>query len=143
VADTERRPLRLTLFTRDEATRTVEDIRRDFQAAVQARRELRRVQRRLEVLELAMAGASPENPDAREQRVLAARRTALVERIRAAVERVQRPGCVIKDLDQGLVDFYSLDGDRLIFLCWRLGEAEVAHWHTLDGGFATRKPLPD
>ena len=52
-----------------------------------------------------------------------------------------RRGCVLKDLDRGLLDFYALSGDRLIFLCWQLGESEIAHWHTLEGGFAGRQPL--
>ena len=30
----------------------------------------------------------------------------------------------------------------LVLLCWRLGEEAVTSWHTLDGGFAGRKPLP-
>ena len=42
---------------------------------------------------------------------------------------------------EGLVDFPSrLDG-RTVFLCWRLGEPEVLHWHELDAGFAGRQPL--
>jgi len=54
---------------------------------------------------------------------------------------VHRRGVLVKDLERGLVDFYALSGDRLIFLCWHLGEAEVSHWHTLEGGFSTRQPL--
>lgn len=42
---------------------------------------------------------------------------------------------------EGLVDFPAeLDG-REVFLCWRLGEPEVLHWHELDAGFAGRRPL--
>ena len=48
---------------------------------------------------------------------------------------------MVKDLDQGLIDFYALAGDRLVFLCWKLGEREVAHWHPLDGGFEQRQSL--
>jgi hypothetical protein len=48
---------------------------------------------------------------------------------------------MVKDIDRGLVDFYALSGDRLILLCWHLGEAEVSHWHSLEGGFASRQPL--
>jgi hypothetical protein len=39
------------------------------------------------------------------------------------------------------VDFYSLRGDRLVFLCWRSGEQDVTFWHSLDGGFTARRPL--
>jgi hypothetical protein len=30
---------------------------------------------------------------------------------------------------------------RVVFLCWRLGESEVLHWHDLESGFAGRQPL--
>ena len=62
--------------------------------------------------------------------------------LQRGLKRIHQHGCVIKDLGQGLVDFYALNGDRLIFLCWKLGEPEVSHWHALDGGFATRRPVP-
>ena len=48
---------------------------------------------------------------------------------------------MVKDLDKGLVDLYALLADRLIFLCWHLGEAEVAFWHSLDSGFQGRQSL--
>ena len=50
-------------------------------------------------------------------------------------------GCLVKDLDRGLVDFHALAGDRLVYLCWQVGEQTVEHWHTLDGGFSSRQSL--
>jgi len=47
----------------------------------------------------------------------------------------------VKDPATGLVDFPSLRDGEEILLCWLLGEDEVAWWHTLDGGFAGRRPL--
>ena len=41
-------------------------------------------------------------------------------------------GCVFKGFEAGLVDFYSLREDRPIFLCWRLGEERITHWHEID-----------
>ena len=41
----------------------------------------------------------------------------------------------------GLVDFPAeLDG-RQVYLCWKLGESEVLHWHEIDAGFEDRQPL--
>ena len=62
-------------------------------------------------------------------------------RILKGIEGVQSRGCLVKDVARGLVDFYALSGDRLIFLCWQLGERSVEHWHTLEGGFSGRQPL--
>ena len=143
VADTDRiRGTRLTLFTVAEANRIVEEIAPEMEALVQAGREAARVQARIDVLELAIAGASDDNPDVLELKSLNVQRIELKALLQRGLKQVHRHGCVIKDLGQGLVDFYALNGDRLIFLCWKLGEPEVSHWHALDGGFATRRPVP-
>jgi len=133
--------LKLNLFTVDEANAALDDIRPRLQRVVSAKGEFDLLQTRIEVLSLAVAGASRENPDARELSELHPRRTRLAEEISREIAAVQRHGCVIKDLDRGLVDFYALMGDRLVFLCWQLGEDDVSHWHSLDGGFSSRQPL--
>jgi hypothetical protein len=58
------------------------------------------------------------------------------------VEELQELGVLVKDLDQGLVDFPALHGEEEVLLCWRVGEDAVAFWHGLEEGFAGRKPLP-
>ncbi len=65
----------------------------------------------------------------------------IAAQISAAVERIGRLGCVIKDLEAGLIDFYSLRGSEPIFLCWQFGEPAVSHWHALDAGFAGRQEI--
>lgn len=57
------------------------------------------------------------------------------------LEKLERIGCLLKDLDQGLVDFYCKFEGRNIFLCWRLGESRIDAWHEIDEGFIGRKPL--
>jgi hypothetical protein len=64
------------------------------------------------------------------------------EEVIRCVEELQELGVLVKDLDQGLVDFPAVRGDEEVLLCWRLGEDEVAFWHSLEGGFAGRRPLP-
>jgi hypothetical protein len=59
-----------------------------------------------------------------------------------SVEELQRLGVQVKDLDEGLIDFPALRGDEEVLLCWRLGEEEIAFWHTVEEGFAGRRPLP-
>ena len=57
------------------------------------------------------------------------------------VERINAMGCLVKDLEAGLVDFYSVLEEEPVFLCWQFGEPAVAHWHALDEGFSGRKPV--
>ena len=67
---------------------------------------------------------------------------ALVSRLTAISEDVDTIGCVLRDVDAGLVDFPArVRGGRTVFLCWRLGEPEIAFWHGTNEGFAGRKPL--
>jgi len=63
-------------------------------------------------------------------------------KLRTYVEELRRLGVELKGPD-GLCDFYSMMDGREVFLCWRLGEPEVMHWHELDGGFAGRQPLTE
>ncbi len=133
--------MRLNLFTVEEANRLLTEVRPRFERLVEAKGEFDRIRTRMDVLGLATAGAGHDNPDVLELRRLQERYNALAELISNGVSAIHRRGCLIKDLDTGLLDFYALNGDRLVFLCWKLGEAEVAHWHGLDAGFADRQPI--
>ena len=57
------------------------------------------------------------------------------------LELLEDMGCQVKDLEQGLVDFFAVREGRLVYLCWKEGEGLIQYWHTLDGGFAGRQPL--
>ena len=48
---------------------------------------------------------------------------------------------VVRDLEQGLIDFPSLLAGEEIYLCWLLGEPQVGHWHAPESGFRGRRPL--
>ncbi len=63
--------------------------------------------------------------------------------LQEAVSKIQQTGCVVKDLDQGLVDFPSLLEGEEVYLCWKLGEKRIEYWHGIHEGFAGRKPLDD
>ncbi len=91
--------------------------------------------------ELAAAGARPEWGESEEQLALRREIDAVAHRINGFVDELTGIGCLLKGFEDGLVDFYGLQEGRLVFLCWRLGEDEVKHWHELDTGFAGRQPI--
>jgi hypothetical protein len=64
-----------------------------------------------------------------------------VEEFQAALKVFNELGCHLKDLDQGLVDFYSMRDDELIVLCWKEGEERVGFWHRIEDGYSGRQPL--
>jgi hypothetical protein len=68
----------------------------------------------------------------------------LFERIGAYQEgwsAVEELGAVLKDPRLGLIDFYGHVEGKAVWLCWRFGEVEIAHYHALDEGFSARKPI--
>lgn len=69
------------------------------------------------------------------------RREQAAEKLREAIEEVQGYGCVVKDLETGLIDFPTLFRGREVYLCWKLGEPSIAFWHGMDEGFAGRKAI--
>ena len=50
-------------------------------------------------------------------------------------------GIVVRDIDRGLIDFPAIRDGREVYLCWELGEDDVAWWHELDTGYGGRHPL--
>ncbi len=64
------------------------------------------------------------------------------ERLLAYVEELRELGVDPKSGTEGLVDFPSMFDGRPIYLCWRLGEPYVSHWHEYEAGFLGRQPIP-
>lgn len=60
-----------------------------------------------------------------------------------AVAEIETHGCLIKDMELGLVDFYGMIGREEVLFCWQLGETEIAYWHRTSEGFSSRRPLFD
>jgi hypothetical protein len=62
-------------------------------------------------------------------------------RLQGYVEELRELGVEPKNGPDGLIDFPAMLDGRLVYLCWKLGEAEVLHWHELEAGFAGRQSL--
>ena len=65
------------------------------------------------------------------------------EAVDELLKSITGEGIEVKDLATGLVDFYAKRGPDVVYLCWRRGEPEIGFWHTLQAGFAGRKPLKE
>ena len=72
---------------------------------------------------------------------LRAQHQQLAETFKSALNRILETGCLIKDLEIGLLDFPSLINNEEVYLCWKLGEDRIRFYHRQDEGFASRKPL--
>jgi hypothetical protein len=127
----------IKIFTLDEAERSLPLVRRilaDLQAEYGTWREA--------VATFEGASAAPKAEEGSEElEGLRARVTAAALRINGYLEELESIGCLFKGFEEGLVDFYALKDDRLVFLCWKLGEEHITHWHEVDTGFAGRRPI--
>jgi hypothetical protein len=63
------------------------------------------------------------------------------EIVQRNVKALTELGIEVKDIGTGLIDFPCDRDGRVVYLCWRLGEDDIAYWHELDDGFAGRQPL--
>jgi len=66
----------------------------------------------------------------------------LTTRLVAIAGDIESTGCILRDLDLGLIDFpFRARGGSMVYLCWKLGEPAIRFWHATDEGFAGRKSL--
>ena len=129
------------LFTLREAERARQEIEPLLIDAMEARREASELQSSLARLaaRVMMAGGLLVRYEE------AARKRAtldkLQQRIESALDQIHSTGCVVKDLDSGLLDFPAVLDNQEVYLCWRLGEDRIRYYHGIKEGFAGRKPL--
>ena len=125
----------------DEANAALPDLERILGALREQRQEL--IESRDRALSL-----TPEDgaatPEASEQlRLIRLRMQGLIDQMQAGVARLVELDITLRDIKSGLIDFPALVSGRPIWLCWRLGEPDVAHWHAQNEGFDSRRPLDE
>jgi hypothetical protein len=82
-----------------------------------------------------------ESLSASENAVIQGQVEFLASQLEQQLGEIAESGALPKDLETGLVDFPARVENREGYLCWRLGESKITHWHGLTEGFAGRRPL--
>lgn len=72
---------------------------------------------------------------------LGRRHAEVTLRLQLTLEELRLADIVVRDLERGLVDFPALRDGEEVYLCWLVGEPAVTHWHGVESGFASRRPL--
>ncbi|HWR52787.1 MAG TPA: DUF2203 domain-containing protein [Bryobacteraceae bacterium] len=130
-------------FTREQAEGLLPVVQEAMRQAVSLKALLDEAaaEVRAETTRIMMAGGAVVRAEA----VASARNRAqsLTPRLQDIVESVQRHGCIVKDLDEGLVDFPTLYRGQEVYLCWKSGEPRIEFWHSMDEGFPGRKAVDD
>jgi hypothetical protein len=119
-------------FTREEASALLPRLKEML-------RELRSSKDQLTDTEAheALSEAAPGNGGGEEGKQVG---VAFLE-VRRLLGAIEESGIVLRDIDRGLVDFPAVIDGREVYLCWELGEDDVAYWHDLDSGYRGREPL--
>ena len=118
-----------------------ETIRPLAQRMVALRREMGPLERRWRQIVLAI-GSNGGGLDKREAEELRAALERAHAEVAELIDEITSHGVQIKDPDRGLLDFPAVIDGQPALLCWLVGEQRIEFWHTLEGGFAGRRPLP-
>jgi hypothetical protein len=128
-------------FTLAEAQRLIPQVDRLLREAIEFKASYDEAEKRIQSFQervAMMGGLSVDRERAIETRTL---RDGAAAQLRNAIEQVQEVGCLIKDLDIGLIDFPTTYRGNEVYLCWKLGEDAIEHWHGVDEGFRGRKKI--
>ena len=129
-------------YTIDEANGALPEVERILTALRGQREEL------IELRDRVVAASPPDDETpttgvAEQIRLLRLGMQGLIDQMQAGVARLVELDITLRDISTGLIDFPALVSGRPIWLCWRLGEDDVAHWHPHDEGFDVRRPLSE
>jgi hypothetical protein len=131
------------LFTVEEADKLIPQVRRFLKELRACRDRAEKLEKEKAVEELSwLQPDGTVSPKAKER---LERLQEEQKRQEASFERGLREmtllGAQLKDLDEGLVDFFTPRGEGLVYLCWKEGENRIRFWHDLESGFGGRRPI--
>ena len=122
------------LFTPQEASKLVPDIRPKLKELIECKKIVAKLHKEIERYNL-LGFRTAEVAEK------AAELDALVEEMTRKISELEDLGVEVKDLDFGLVDFPAERYGESVLLCWRYGEPEVAFWHRPHEGYNGRRAL--
>ncbi len=128
-------------FTLDEAQSLLPVLEALLRRAQEKGRVCAEIEVELDQLRQQIALAGGMNVDVTRAARRRAERDKALQETKDALGEMESIGVQIKDLEKGLLDFPCLLEGKTVLLCWKLGETEIGFWHSVEDGFAGRKPL--
>ncbi len=128
-------------FTLTQARAALPAVGRSIREAVQAKGRYEEAEKVIQDLAqriLIMGGIHVDTQSAEAWKM---QRDSGAQTLKNSMERIENMGVLVKDLDIGLVDFPTLFRGEEVYLCWRMDEKDIDHWHGVNDGFAGRKPI--
>ncbi|MXY69171.1 MAG: DUF2203 family protein [Acidobacteriia bacterium] len=130
-------------FTLQEAESLIPTVQEGLKAAISAKERIGEIDQAMQNLSahICMVGGAEINPDKVARQKL--ERISLMQLIDDRVSDIQSSGCLVKDLDLGLLDFPALLNGVEVYLCWKLGESRIEWWHSTQEGYSGRRRIMD
>lgn len=129
------------IFTLTEAESTRREVEPFLIEAIGVRKRLNALEQELGAVStriMMMGGVLVPYKKLAEKRV---EHQSLAEVMKTNLEKILSTGCMIKDLDIGLLDFPAIVNNEEVYLCWKLGEDRIRYYHKQNEGYAGRKLL--
>ena len=128
-------------FTLAEARAALPVVGRSIREAVQAKALYTEAERTIQDLAQRILMMGGLNVDTGAAEAWKAQYDSNAQILKNSMERIEDLGVLVKDLDIGLVDFPTLFRGEEVYLCWRMDESDIDHWHGVNEGFKGRRPI--
>ncbi len=128
----------LKVFTLEEANQLLPALTKLIHKLKKKREVVMAIEVQIDATELISNGEDSSSADLDH---LAAEHHQVVGEFYSIVDQIHKHGCFLKDAEVGLIDFYGIIEDRVVYLCWRLGESKISYWHETSQGYSHRQPL--
>ena len=128
-------------FTLQQAEQLLPEVESAIRDAISLKSEYQRAEdewRNFSHRVTMLGGVLVDHAQLREQK---SRRESIALGLKEALEKIHEYGCLVKDLDIGLIDFPTQFHGEEVYLCWKLGESGIRFWHGIHEGFRGRKPI--
>ena len=128
-------------FTLDEARALLPVVGRNIREAVQGKERYQAAETWLQELSQRILMQGGMTVDTEVAEAWKTQRDTNAQALKHSMEKLEEAGVVVKDLDIGLIDFPTLYRGEEVYLCWRMDEEDIEHWHGVHEGFAGRKEI--
>ena len=132
------------IYTPREANGLIPGVEDIFNDLDRIRTRLKQIKNKVDVLEMLWGDEiqSESNPDNREYGHYMDEIEQARKDYDESTKKFGELEALVKSVDNGLLDFYGVIDQRLVFLCWKRGEPGIEYYHHLEEGFSGRQPIP-
>ena len=129
-------------FSVDEAEQLIGLLEATFDRIKRNKQHFLWLQKEISILRLIVeCGAGDSNPDAVVLNKKAAKFKSIARDIEKDIATIENTGCIMRDVDNGNVDFFSIQNGTVVYLCWSKGEDSIKYWHSIHEDFSSRQLL--